>query len=91
MRYITLDAQSVEKLELLRKTDPRYRVRDRAHALLLSNQRLKIKEIARIFKVDRDTVSDWFSRWESAGVEGLADTPGAGRKPSLSDREKKSS
>ena len=90
MRFIQLDKDCLSVLEKIRKTDHRYRVRDRAHALLMSNQGLKIKQIAAIFGVDRDTVSDWFRRWQEHGFEGLADAPGAGRPPKLNPDEKKS-
>ena len=90
MRFIQLDKASIAVLEKIRKTDPRYRVRDRAQALLMSNQGLKIKQIAAIFGVDRDTVSDWFRRWQAHGFAGLADAPGAGRPHKLNPDEKKS-
>lgn len=89
MRFIQLDKSSIIELEKLRKTDSRYRVRDRAQALLMSHRGLKIKQISVIFGVDRDTVSDWFSRWQDHGIDGLADAPGAGRPPKLSPEEKK--
>lgn len=90
MRFIKLDELSKRRLETMRKIDSRYRVRDRAHALLLSSQGLKINEIAAVFGVDRDTISDWYDRWESHGFSGLSDAPGAGRPPKLNPDEKKS-
>lgn len=90
MRFIQLEKDSIAALEKIRKTDSRYRVRDRAHAILMSNQGLKIKQIAAIFGVDRDTVSGWFGRWHEHGLAGLADAPGAGRPPKLNPDEKKS-
>ena len=59
MRVIRLSSEDQSRLDLIRKTDARYRVRDRAHALLLSSQGKKIKELALIFDVDRDTISSW--------------------------------
>ena len=79
MRIIRLSATEKTRLKEIRKTDSRYRVRDRAHALLLSAQGKKIKELAQIFEVDRDTISIWFNRWESEGYEGLSDAPHPGR------------
>lgn len=90
MRYIQLDEQSEFRLEKIRKTDSRYRVRDRAHAILLSSQGLKVKQIAEVFGVDRDTVSGWFGRWQEQGFDGLADAPHSGRPAKLSPDEKKS-
>lgn len=90
MRIIRLNTEDKSVLEYIRKTDLRYRVRDRAHALLLSSQGKKIKELALIFNVDRDTISSWFDRWESNGFDGLEDAPHPGRPPKLDDAEKKS-
>lgn len=90
MRTIRLIPEEKDRLEQIRKTDERYRVRDRAHALVLSSQGKKIKELALIFDVDRDTVSSWFDRWESGSYEGLADAPHTGRPTNLDADEKKS-
>jgi len=90
MRIIRLDPSDKVTLERIRKTDTRYRVRDRAHALLLSSQGKKIKELALTFNVDRDTISSWFDRWESRSFAGLEDAPHPGRPPKLDESEKKS-
>ncbi|MEL6930980.1 MAG: helix-turn-helix domain-containing protein [Cyanobacteria bacterium J06600_6] len=90
MRLIRLKSDEKSQLEKIRKTDTRYRVRDRAHALLLSSQGKKIKDLALIFDVDRDTIASWFDRWESGRYEGLLDAPHPGRPPKLSPDEKKS-
>lgn len=90
MRIIRLTLEEKNRLAQIRKTDERYRVRDRAHALILSSRGKKIKELALIFDVDRDTVSSWFDRWESGKYEGLADAPHTGRPPKLDENEKKS-
>ena len=89
MRYIELDAAMNKRLRKIRKTDSRHRVRDRAHSILLSSQGMKMEEIAAIFSVDRDTISEWFNRWESQGVDGLYDRPHSGRPPSLDKVKKK--
>ena len=73
----------------MHKTDSRHRVRDRAHAIFLSSQGMKIEEIASIFSVDRDTISEWLNRWESQGVDGLYGRPHPGRPPSLDTVKKK--
>ena len=89
MRVIRLSSEDQSRLDLIRKTDARYRVRDRAHALILSSQGKKIKELALIFDVDRDTISSWFNRWEAGGFDGLVDAPHPGRPPKLKSEEKK--
>ena len=39
-------------------------------AVLLSNRGYTIDELSEIFDVDRDTISNWISRWERYGIEG---------------------
>src|SRR5215475_12310774 len=55
------------------------RARIRAHGILLSSQGMKIKEIAKIYQVDRDTVAPWIKQWEQHGVASLYDKPRSGR------------
>ena len=64
------------------------RIRHRAHAIRLSYQGKTISEIAEIFSVDRDTVSNWLDRWDQSKVKGLADKPRAGAAPILDDSER---
>jgi transposase len=89
MRHIELTPESRLQLERLRKEDCRYRVRDRAHALLLSDLGQSIDDLALFFNVTRDTISDWFNRWEAGSYAGLVDAPHPGRPPKLSESEKK--
>jgi len=91
MRFLSLTDSEAAQLNRVRKRHQSFRVRDRAHAILLSHKDQKIDDIASIFEVNRDTVSDWFTRWESDGLSGLQDTPGRGRKPKLAAVKKKSS
>src|SRR6266540_3104214 len=70
------------------KHDPSPRARARAHSLLLSSQRVTIKEIVKIYQVDRDTVSAWIKKWEHTGVESLYDKPRCGRLSKLTREEK---
>src|SRR5437588_12381611 len=55
------------------------RARVRAHGILLSSQGMKIKEIAKIYQVDRDTVATWIKKWEQHGVASLYDKTRRGR------------
>jgi len=47
-----------------------------------------IKEIVKIYQVDRDTVSSWIKQWEQTGVESLYDKPRSGRPSTLTQEEK---
>jgi len=91
MRFISLSDQELKTLEKVWKQHISFRVRHRAHALILSHKGKKIEEVAEIFEVSRDTVSEWYSRWESGGLPALQDAPGRGRKPKLQGVKKKSS
>jgi transposase len=47
-----------------------------------------IKEIVKIYQVDRDTVASWIKKWEHTGVESLYDKPRCGRPSKLTQEEK---
>lgn len=80
MKYIeNLDRNTKARLYELVRTSPNYKVRQRAHAILLSSKRHKIDDIADIFEVDRDTVSEWFKRWVEGGLSALCDKKRSGR------------
>lgn len=97
MKFIApLDEQTQAQLRRLIHDSPNARVRQRAHAILLSSKRYRIDEIADIFEVDRDTVSRWLDNWNQRGTEPLAteplgnvlaDEPRSGRPRTLTDDE----
>src|SRR2546429_2556798 len=70
------------------KHDPSPRARARAHSILLSSRRVTIKEIVKIYQVDRDNVASWLKKWEQTGVESLYDQPRCGRPSKLTQAEK---
>ena len=89
MRYVQpLTENQRQTLEDLRKHDPSARARTRAHSILLSARRITIKEIVKIYQVDRDTVASWIKKWEQHGVESLYDKPRCGRPSKLTLEEK---
>ena len=53
--------------------------RERAHAVLLSNKRYDLTNLAEIFNRDRDTVSVWLTNWEEHAFDGLDDDARSGR------------
>jgi transposase len=87
MRSIELSQDERITLEELVNHHRNARQRQRAHSLLLSARGFSINEIARIYEVDRDTVSSWLSRWERLGLVGLQDAPRSGTPPKLSEAE----
>src|SRR5712671_3499579 len=65
VRYVCpLTEQQRALLESTMKNDASHRARMRAHGLLLSSEGITIKAIAKIYHVDRDTVSTWIKQWE---------------------------
>ena len=88
MRYVhPLTDEQRTILEKTMKHDASPRARARAHGLLLSGQGVTIKEIAKIYQVDRDTVSTWIKHWEQQGEASLHDHPRRGRPPKLTPAE----
>lgn len=88
MKYVNpLTEAEIITLDELMKNNACARVRTRAHAVLLSHRRFKMNEIARIYAVDRDTVSRWLSDWETYGLIGLYDDMRSGRPPKLTIQE----
>ncbi len=74
MRYVkTLTTAEITALNEIMRNSSVFRVRRRAHVILLSARKYKIDDLANIFDVDRDTVTDWIKRWEVSGIEGLTD------------------
>ncbi len=53
----------------------------RAHAIILSARRFSIDQIAAIYEIDRDRVSQWLEWWKELEFDGLADDARAGRPP----------
>ncbi len=89
MKFIEpIESESKKYLKDLVKNSRVYRMRIRAHAILLSERKYNIDALADIFDVHRDTVSRWIESWEKNGIEGLKDAPKPGRPRKFSDAEK---
>ena len=87
-KYIeSLTEEQEQELRRIHKTDPASRRRIRAHVILLSFRRYSIAQIADIYEVDRDRVSQWLDWWEDSHFEGLDDDPRSGRPPKLKPEE----
>lgn len=87
-RYVKVTAEGVKELEEWKKRkEISKRSSSRMEAVLLSNRGYTIDELSEIFDVDRDTISNWISRWERYGIEGLLETPKQNRPPKLNEEE----
>jgi transposase len=78
-----------QRLKEIQRTDANWRTRSRAHAVLLSEKGFALDQLATIFELDRDTISQWLDWWEQAQFAGLADDPRSGRPPILATAPKK--
>ena len=81
-----LAASKEVRAELRRRANGRsteHRDRFRAEIILLRLDGMKIEDVAAHMNTSMRTVSIWSSRFEKAGLDGLADRGGQGRKPSL--------
>jgi len=87
MIYIKLNDDTINELKEIIKTESRYKSRNRAHALLLSNEGKSTTEIAKIFNCSQRTVYRWFERFKDTKIDALHDLPGRGRKPLLVQKE----
>jgi transposase len=88
IRFISdLTEDEINKLNKIRQTDSNFRLRNRAHAILLSAQKKPINEISQICQVGRDAISQWLSRWQAGKFSALADADRSGRPKSLTQEE----
>ena len=60
-----------------------YLFRRKCHCILESNEGKTIEELRVFFGVRRATVTGWFNRWETEGIEGLKMRLGRGRPKKL--------
>ena len=81
--------QALGKLEQKESEKSFLSVRQRAHCILLSHQRTKVPELARIFGKTKRTIYIWLNLWETHHFVGLYDSKGRGRKPKLDDDQKR--
>jgi len=88
MKFIPpLTPEEQALLENLYHNQSLHRVRQRAHAILLNHAGFPIPQLAIIFGVQRDTVSDWLDRWMGEGEQGLYDLQRPGRPPLLDEQD----
>jgi transposase len=89
MLYIKLlTLEEIITLEEMHKNHPLHLSRYRAHSILLSYHGYSIPMICSIYSVCRQTVSTWFTKWNTQGICGLIDLPGRGRPCVLTEEQK---
>lgn len=89
MKFVSqLTKEQRSQLQQIVDTDPHARARQRAHAVLLSDQGYSRGEIADISQVQADTVSGWLDAWETRAFQGLYEAPRSGRPKALNETER---
>lgn len=79
----SLNLEQQQDLKQLHRDGCSHRMRQRAHAVLLSAKGYSLDQAADVLGVDRDAVSRWLDRWERGGVSALAEAPKSGRPPKV--------
>ena len=74
-----LSPAEIITLQHLSKYHPQPQVRSRGNLLLLSHEKIPLKDLARILGITRQTASIWIENWEEKGICGLFNKPGWGQ------------
>jgi transposase len=83
-RYIKpLNSKEIDALKGGLKSSKGHQFNQRCHAILLSSNGYTVNQLTEIFRVGKNTVYQWFSRYEDEGISGLENKPGRGRKAVL--------
>lgn len=84
MKFIeSLTPEQTNTLRELHKGGATHRIRQRA--VLLSAKGYRLNQLADIFDLDRDTISEWLQVWEQQGTAALSDAPKPGRPSKLDE------
>lgn len=79
MRFIKeINPETKKLLKRIYKQSKKHQVRQRAHAILLSEEGKSINELISIFKVTRKTIYNWFKAWSNSQITGLYNQKGYG-------------
>jgi len=82
-RFIELSEEQRCALTHCFKKGVKATFRTRCHFILLSDQGYSIESIAGMYTITRQTVANWFNRYEQSGIAGLHTQKGQGRQPVL--------
>jgi len=74
-----LSESNQQELQKTYQNHPNFKVRQRAHAILLSHQGYTINQLQAIFQINLDYISLWINRYNVQGIQGLEDAPRSGR------------
>jgi transposase len=85
MRFITLSTNELRLLQEMELATISKPLRNRVQCILLSNKRVKVKDLSIYFEVSCKTIYLWLDLWDKAGANGLIHKTGTGRKAKLRD------
>jgi len=90
-RLLRLHPKSYSRLVRLKEAerDGAYRVAKRLQAVVLNGEGRTSGELAEILKAPRSKVSEWLSRYQAYGVDGLLEGYRSGRPSQLSEPQRK--
>lgn len=86
---MTLEIDTIEKLQYIKNNGSSRSERNRAHALLLLNKGKNKSELAEIFEVSGRTIYNWINDFKVDGIKSLAIQKGRGRKSLLNESSDK--
>lgn len=89
MKYVTTitDKAIITTLQQALRFGPTPYLRERAHAVLLSNRGYSLAQIADVFDTQYQTISHWIDQWEDYGIRGLYKSHGGGATATFSPEE----
>src|SRR2546428_8527052 len=90
-RLLRLHPSTYQRLTRLSKEaerDGAYRVAKRLQAVVLNSEGHTSGELAGILKAPRSKVSQWLSRYQTNGVDGLLEGYRSGRPPELNEKQR---
>ena len=89
MRFMSdLSTKQLKELKKIYKNGDSQQERERAHAILLSNEGKTVNELMSIFNVSRRTIYRWFDRIKDNDLSKLNDLPGRGRHAILNEEDR---
>jgi len=83
IKQLKIDKNTEEEINSIIKYDKRYRVRNRANAILLKSQLMPVSNIAKLLKVRAEQIYKWIQKFDDMSIESFYDKPGRGRKTLL--------
>ena len=75
----TLSDETVKQLEEAIRSDERVEVVQRATAIRMLHLEFPLKQVATAVNRSQSTISNWWERYKTQGLEGLANRPRSGR------------